>query len=99
MSRDPRGRAGCRRTGARNPRIVVPDANLAADMMVFKKLRGGKDWNGVLFVVDARDGQALGIDVVRERLVSDLRRWVSLNTPHVCATARGRTAEDGSYPG
>ena len=48
--------------------------DLAARVVVLEELPGGDDRDGVLFIVDARCGEVLGVDVVRERLVSDLPR-------------------------
>ena len=44
-------------------------------MVVLEELPGGDDRDGVLFIVDARGGEVLGVDVVRECLVADLPRY------------------------
>ena len=61
-----------RRTGAFDPHIVIADVDLSAHMVIFEELSEGKDWNRVLFVVHARDGHVLSIDVVCERLIANL---------------------------
>ena len=68
------------RTGAHDPHVIVPDVDLAARVMVLEELPGGNDRDGVLFVVDTRDGHSLGVDVVRERLVADLQLSSSTGT-------------------
>ena len=68
-----------RRTGAHNPHVVVADVDLAARVVVLEELSGGNDGDRVLLVVDARDGHALGVNVIRERLVANLRRHKYFN--------------------
>ena len=69
--------------------------DLATHVVIFEELHEREEWDGILFVVDARGGHALRIDVVCERLVADLqRRLISRST----GTCRGRNGA-GAYPG
>ena len=50
--------------------------DLAVGVVVAEEVDGRQDRDGVLLVVDAREGDRLRVDVVCERLVADLQESV-----------------------